>query len=159
MKLHSVVDQITNSSTEIFSFKGQYTIDTLKELLVKLMPVLRPGCSEEIDKYFTIKYDFSIFLEDNKISSESDIFLEYVDSFGEKYNKVKKLDPWDNREDFLQFIVDNKLEGSFPEDEDNASTTLSAMCDVIIIDNKTGEKLISAEELAKNLVHSVEIEC
>jgi len=53
IKVHSIVDLITNSSTEIYVYAGDYTLKSVKELIDSLLEI--GGSIKKADDLFTFE--------------------------------------------------------------------------------------------------------
>ena len=77
MKLHSLVDVITNSSTVVYVWPNQDAIQKTKELLKEIVSVV--GFEGDIDEYFDVDYTLDsdyIDIASERKGEEFDVILE-----------------------------------------------------------------------------------
>jgi len=94
INLHSVIDVITNSSSELFVIDNSKSIESIKEMLTLMLHYWNEMAADGIfgDHYVKNKqYSF----KDNKINNEHEPILNYEDVFGDIYVYTKEK--YDNR--------------------------------------------------------------
>lgn len=97
VKIHSIVDLITNSSTVIFTY--QNSIDQVKDLVNEVLKL--SGSNETPDDIFY----YGVFCS-------TEIYTEYEDDYCEEetYDEVKKLG-WKEKKSYIKNIIEQILVG------------------------------------------------
>lgn len=111
IKFHSVIDVITNSSTEIYSWYDG-SVSACREMLEEIFKVF--GVEEKVDDIFYIhlSYDYYIYIDyisDNKLENE---FENYPNNWSEQNEYVK---------DFVEQVYSGKIsKPKWMDDAENA---------------------------------------
>lgn len=107
LKIHSVVDLITNSSTTIFTY-SEGSLPALKELVNEMLKTF--GRSESFDDIFYAGIfldDYSVYFEaDSNLTADSE---DYLSTFGEL--------GWDERSNLFDIIKLQVLKGEIERPE------------------------------------------
>jgi len=114
LNVHSIIDVITNSSTEIYTCTHGKTIEYMKELLNS---VLKAGGSK---KTADDLYDFKIKLDGDKRAEAEEFFQHQGMSKEEAVEEVSRLD---SAGEFKQYYLDNIDEVGDGNYEDNFVVT------------------------------------
>jgi len=111
IKLHSVTDLITNSSTTIFTYSDN-SIEPLKEMINEILKTF--NIDQTCDDMFDIivlcsnEYDYEYWLESNEmpdgIDSDTDIKNLYNDVITGKIPKPKWFEEVEEHEDYDGFL-------------------------------------------------------
>jgi hypothetical protein len=137
INIHSFVDLITNSSSELFVCDTQKSLETVKRLIEKIVKNYYdeidqpcPDVWEDIFKLPEIsEHDFDINdYPDKKVLEFNNTFLSDIPEYNEAQVKISKLNPfpehcnkmsWDDREnnpDYIKWIeTDSKLREKYLE--------------------------------------------
>jgi hypothetical protein len=130
LKLHSIIDVITNSSTEIYTYVGKYSIDKAYELLNEILKIA--GSDKKAEDLFDVKLvltedlidhftcideeDWPSELENDEISKALLVEYNQLSNYTEKrafiQNKIRPCLTENNRWEYFKtdnYSADTKL--------------------------------------------------
>lgn len=107
MKIQSISDLITNSSTEVFLTYNSRTADDIRNLVTSILSLVDP--SKTFDDYFTIEMDINYDDLEWILDDLVDDLDRYVDEFPwlEEYAKC------DNSQEFMESLNYSTIESVF----------------------------------------------
>jgi hypothetical protein len=126
MQLHSVVDQITNSSTEIYIFEGLNTPELVHKFFNDILKIA--GSDQKSEDLFDVKQKYEEDLDED------------IDEYGRDFTNEMNLDPITNQDEFIKWLIDNK-------DNEYMSGDPRTNLKTVIYNKATGEKFISIKDL------------
>lgn len=107
MKIQSISDLITNSSTEVFMTYNSETAEDIKKLVTSILSLVDP--SKTFDDYFTIEmninYDDLEYILDN--------MLNKIEIYSETYPWLKDYANCDDNQKFMESLSIETIEDIF----------------------------------------------
>lgn len=135
IKIHSVVDVITNSSSVIYTFSGS-AIKPLKELFTEIFKLL--GEPQHVDDVFDIiAIPESYVLYDHFVNFVEDLDPEWP--FYERYKKICEMTPPSRQESELVNLFVEKYKRGIKEDWMDVGENSGTKLKIFVKDEKYNE--------------------